>query len=378
VLLLALNEQQLVTMFTKMDEEEIKEISMAMANLGKMDSEMIEGVFTEFVGRLSSTGSLIGTYEGTERILRQAMGGRADGMMEELRGPAGRTLWEKLGNVNETMLAAYLKNEYPQTIAVVLGKIEPDHAARVLSVLPEETAMEVINRMLSMESVRKEILQTVENTLRSEFMSNLARTSRRDPNESMADIFNDFDRATKKKFLESLGEANRDSAERIKGLMFTFEDLTKLNPASIQVLARSGERQAGPGLEGGLRILARSVLQQHVRAGRQDHARRHGRARPGALARCRRSAGHYGHYRKRPFRLRRNRHRRQQRQRRAYLLSRRWDHYASIKRELKPARVGRNPRHLRAQWLPSFNPEYHLLVTVNLDIGTEMDCCTAD
>ena len=97
VLMLALNEQQSVTMFSNMDEEEIKEISQAMANLGKMDADMVEDVFTEFVSRLSTTGSLIGTYEGTERILRQAMGDRADDMMEELRGPAGRTLWEKLG-----------------------------------------------------------------------------------------------------------------------------------------------------------------------------------------------------------------------------------------------------------------------------------------
>ena len=242
VVMLALNEQQSVTMFSKMDEEEIKEISMSMANLGKMDSEVVEAVFTEFVRRLSSTGSLIGTYEGTERILRQAMGDRADDMMEELRGPAGRTLWEKLGNVNEGMLAAYLKSEYPQTIAVVLSKLEPDHAARVLSALPEETAMEVIGRMLSMEGVRKEILQTLEETLRTEFMANLARTSRRDPHESMADIFNNFDRATEKKFLESLEEVNRDSAERIKGLMFTFEDLNKLDPASVQVLLRTADK----------------------------------------------------------------------------------------------------------------------------------------
>ena len=242
VLMLALNEQQSVTMFSNMDEEEIKEISQAMANLGKMDADMVEDVFTEFVSRLSTTGSLIATYEGTERILRQAMGDRADDMMEELRGPAGRTLWEKLGNVNEGMLAAYLKSEYPQTIAVVLSKLDPDHAARVLSVLPEETAIEVINRMLTMEGVRKEILQAVENTLRSEFMANLARTSRRDPHESMADIFNNFDRATEKKFLETLEESNRDSAERIKGLMFTFDDLNKLDPASIQVLLRTVEK----------------------------------------------------------------------------------------------------------------------------------------
>ena len=135
-----------------------------------------------------------------------------------------------------------LQVETDTAARVVLGKIGPDHAARVLAVLPEETAMETINRMLTMEGVRKEILQTVENTLRSEFMSNLARTSRRDPHESMADIFNNFDRATEKKFLESLEEANRDSAERIKGLMFTFEDLNKLDPASIQVLLRTVEK----------------------------------------------------------------------------------------------------------------------------------------
>ena len=240
--MLALNEQQSVTMFSKMDEEEIKEISQAMANLGKMEAEVVEDVFTEFVSRLSSTGALVGTYEGTERILRQALGERADDVMEELRGPAGRTLWEKLGNVNETMLAAYLKNEYPQTIAVVLGKLDPDHAARVLAVLPEETAMDVINRMLNMEGVRKEILQTLEETLRSEFMANLARTSRRDPHDSMADIFNNFDRATEKKFLDSLEEINRDSADRIKALMFTFEDLSKLDPASVQMLLRTVEK----------------------------------------------------------------------------------------------------------------------------------------
>ena len=253
------------------------------------------------------------------------MGDRADDLMEELRGPAGRTLWEKLGNVNEAMLAAYLKNEYPQTIAVVLGKIEPDHAARVLAVLPEETAMEVINRMLSMEGVRKEILQAVENTLRAEFMANLARTSRRDPHESMADIFNNFDRATEKKFLESLEEVNRDSAERIKGLMFTFEDLNKLDPASIQVLLRTVEKdKLGLALKGAsedLRDLFFSNMSE--RAGkimREDMDA----PRPGAAARRRRSARQPGHCCQRSFRSRRpsNRHRRQQGRRRTHLLTR--------------------------------------------------------
>jgi len=80
-----------------------------------------------------------------------------------------------------------LKNEYPQTVSVVLSKIKPEHAARVLASLPEEFALEVVQRMLRMESVQKDILDKVERTLRVEFMSNLARTAKRDAHEHMAE-----------------------------------------------------------------------------------------------------------------------------------------------------------------------------------------------
>ena len=82
--------------------------------------------------------------------------------MEEIRGPAGRTMWDKLGNVNEAVLANYLKNEYPQTVAVVLSKIKSDHAARVLTCLPEDFALECVQRMLRMEPVQREILDKIE------------------------------------------------------------------------------------------------------------------------------------------------------------------------------------------------------------------------
>src|SRR3546814_12331139 len=100
---------------------------------------------------MSSTGSLVGSYDSTERLLSKILpSDRVGQIMEEIRGPAGRTMWDKLGNVNESVLANYLKNEYPQTVAVVLAKIRPEHAARVLGCLPEDLAMEVVMRMLPM------------------------------------------------------------------------------------------------------------------------------------------------------------------------------------------------------------------------------------
>jgi flagellar motor switch protein FliG len=245
--LLSLGEEYSAKIFEKMSEDEILEISQTMANLGKVSSNVIEKVFLEFAEQMSSTGSLIGSYDSTERLLRSVLGDdKVGNIMEEIRGPAGRTMWDKLGNVNEEVLANYLKNEYPQTVSVVLSKIKSDHAARVLTHLPESFAMEVINRMLKLESVQKEVLDDVERTLREEFMTTLARTSRRDSHELMAEIFNNMDRTREQKFMELLEDKNRDSAEKIRSLMFTFEDLLRIDPAGIQTILRNIQKEKLP------------------------------------------------------------------------------------------------------------------------------------
>ncbi len=243
LLMMSVGEENATRLFSLMDDEEIKELSQSMANLGTVSSQMVERLLVEFADQISSTGSLVGNFDNTERLLAKVLGeDRVGGIMEEIRGPAGRTMWEKLTNVNETVLANYLKNEYPQTVAVVLSKIKPEHASKVLALLPEPFAMEVIMRMLRMESVQKEVLDDVERTLRNEFMSNLARTNRRDSHEMMADIFNFLDRNVENRFLTALEERNRDSAERIKALMFTFEDLGKLDPGGAQTVLRNADK----------------------------------------------------------------------------------------------------------------------------------------
>lgn len=251
VLLLALGEEH-TAIWSALDEEEIKEISQAMAGLGTVSASAVEALLLEFVSGLSGSGAIMGSFEQTQRLLAKFMPAeKVEGLMEEIRGPAGRTMWDKLGNVNEAVLANYLKNEYPQTVAVVLSKIKPEHASRVLAALPEDFALECVTRMLRMEPVQREILDKIEQTLRTEFMSNLARTSKRDSHEMMADIFNNFDRQTESRFIAALEERNRESAERIRALMFVFEDLSKLDPGGVQTLLRGVEKdQLGLALKG--------------------------------------------------------------------------------------------------------------------------------
>src|SRR3984885_3184708 len=239
ILMLALGEQYGGKVWSLLDDDEVRELSIVMSSLGTVEVDVVEDLLLEFVSRMSASGALMGTFDGTERLLQQYLPAeRVNGIMDEIRGPAGRNMWEKLSNVQEEVLANYLKNEYPQTIAVVLGKLRPEHAARVLAILPEDLALDVVNRMLKMEAVQKEVIERVESTLRTEFMSNLSQTRRRDAHEVMAEIFNGFDRQTETRFMTALEESNRESAERIKNLMFTFDDLVKLDNGSAQTLMR--------------------------------------------------------------------------------------------------------------------------------------------
>jgi flagellar motor switch protein FliG len=251
VVLLALGEDH-TEIWEALDEEEVKEISQAMAGLGTVSASVVETLLVEFVSGLAGSGAIMGSFEQTQRLLSSFLpGDKVEGLMEEIRGPAGRTMWDKLGNVNEAVLANYLKNEYPQTVAVVLSKIKGEHASRVLAALPEDFALECVTRMLRMEPVQREILDKIEQTLRTEFMSNLARTSKRDSHEMMADIFNNFDRQTEARFIAALEERSRESAERIRALMFVFEDLSKLDPGGVQTLLRGVDKeQLGLALKG--------------------------------------------------------------------------------------------------------------------------------
>lgn len=125
IFMLSLSEEQTSEIFSHMDDDEILELSQIISNLGKIGPTIVETLFVEFTEQMSSTNALVGSQDSTERMLKKSglSGEKIDLIMEEIRGPAGRTMWEKLGNVNEDILASFLQKEYPQTVAVVLSKV---------------------------------------------------------------------------------------------------------------------------------------------------------------------------------------------------------------------------------------------------------------
>ncbi len=247
VIMMSIDEEVAGKIFAMMTEDEIKEISQTMSALGTVNPDMVESLMNEFSEEMGHGSNLIGDLSTTQKILRKALTAeQVDQIMEDITGPAGSNTWEKLNHVGEEILAAYIKNEYPQTAALILSRVRSSQAARVLSILPEEFALEILQRMISMEPVKQEVLVDVEQTLMSEFMTTLGAKKEENTYENIAEIFNNFDRSTETKFLEKLDEAEPESAERIRELMFTFDDLIKLDGTSIQALLRSADKEKLP------------------------------------------------------------------------------------------------------------------------------------
>lgn len=242
-LLLVLGRDHGSKLWEQFSSDELKEITSAMAGLGVVPAKVIEYLLRQFSNEVASISSTYGSYETTERLLAGLLPeDQVKSILEEIKGPAGRTMWDKLSNVSESVLAAYLQQEYPQTVAVIVSKLKTDYAARVLAELPRNFAIDVIQRMLKLDAVEDDIIEEVERTLRTEFMQNLSRTRRRDPHEAIADLFNALDRNTEEAMLGQLDETAPESAERIRSLMFTFDDLQNLMPAAIQTLVKTADK----------------------------------------------------------------------------------------------------------------------------------------
>ncbi len=277
-LMLTLGKEHGAPIWDQLSVEEVKDLSSAIAQLGRVPSHVAEHLLVSFTGEVTSMNALHGSYETAERLLDGVLPtDRVREIMEDIRGPAGRTMWDKLSNVSESVLARYLKNEYPQTVAVILSKLKPENAAGVLAQLPPDIATEVIQRMLRMETVQKDVLLQVEQTLRSEFMNNLSRSQRHDPHEAMAEVFNAMDRSTEEAMLYALDEHAPESAERIRALMFTFEDLGGLVPQAAAVIVRQADkRQMALALKGATddirRLFLGTMTERSAKLMREDMA----------------------------------------------------------------------------------------------------------
>lgn len=237
IIMMTLDEERSQRLIRQLDEYEIRHLSRAMATLGRAETDVIEKTIGDFHSEVGRTGNLFGTIETTERMLRRIMPPeKVAEIMDDIRGPDGRNTWEKLANISPEVLSTYLRNEHPQTAAVILSRLPGQHAARVLRHLPEVLVNEIALRLVRMDNIQRGTLVDIEETLKREFMTNLSRSYDRDSSAILADMLNRSDPQMVDRVMRMIEVQEPQAASRIRRIMFTFDDLIRVDTDTFGVL----------------------------------------------------------------------------------------------------------------------------------------------
>ncbi|WP_241559877.1 flagellar motor switch protein FliG [Solirhodobacter olei] len=248
VLFLCLGEERGAELMKRLDEFDIHEITRAISGLGTIPQPVIEGVINEFLETASHGGSVVGSMGMAEAMLMNFLpANRVSEIMDDIQGPLmGRNMWENFSKLDAQVIANAVKDEHDQTIAAILSKVRPEVSAKVLPLLGNERMMDVIERMIGIESVPRQVLQQIEETLQQEFMTASARSAGPDPTQRMADLFNKLDRTLFEEVSETLEARIPEAFGAIKQRMFIFDDLIKLDQQGLARVMRTAEGNTLP------------------------------------------------------------------------------------------------------------------------------------
>lgn len=269
-LLLSLGKANSSRLLQHFDAEEIRRVTVAAAQLRNIPASEVDELAETFIEQFTKGATLYGSATEVEKMLEGVLpeDELAD-IMSDVLGNSNRSIWDRLATVSESTFANYLLKEHPQTAALMLTKIKPSTAAKVLSQINTPLRNQLVRRMLTIKAVVPEIMRDVEKTMHEDFMSNLSGTMEADSYARMADILNKMDRDHMEDALESLNEVRPKSVEMLKGLLFTFDDIVKLNArtrmAIFDQIATDRIVIALKGTDGGFREVILSSLTSRTR-----------------------------------------------------------------------------------------------------------------
>ncbi|MDR1267667.1 MAG: hypothetical protein LBJ70_04880 [Holosporales bacterium] len=261
VLLLVAGTEHAGKVFHLLSGEEIKTVAGNISRLGMVRGDMAHTICHHF---LEQATGIIGTKRRAEIVLHNILGQeQAEAIIEELKTADANAIWEKVSAIDAPTLAHYLKDEHPQTIAIVLSHIAPRRAAEVFPLFEQKVSCEVLKRILKTDTVQSGLLAEVGKTLRAELLNAPQSMEKKNVHMNVAKIFNYMENETSEAFLSYLDQNEQEDATRVRALMIRFEDLTKIRIESLEVLFHN--------INPSRLALALKVAPEHVRKFFLDH-----------------------------------------------------------------------------------------------------------
>ncbi|EAU54694.1 flagellar motor switch protein FliG [Mariprofundus ferrooxydans] len=241
ILLFALGPEASAPLVEALDDATLTRLGRRMADLGKIDADVLNSVTEEYLKLHQSEDPLLrSTHKDVVTLFKFAIeSDRADRLVNELNAPKKFTIWEKLSRLKPEMIAGYIENEHPQTIALILGNIDSSVASRVIAILPEEMRLSVVMRMSKIESVPRELVRDIEETLEKELSDMQGESGISfDGMVSVVDILKGLEKEVARPILDQLRDKDADLFTQVDRLLLIFEDLKELSDRDIQTVLK--------------------------------------------------------------------------------------------------------------------------------------------
>jgi flagellar motor switch protein FliG len=236
VLLLALGRPRAAKLLKRFDPDELKVLTQLAGDLQPIGAPDLEVLVEEFAQKFSSGINFMGTEKEVKSLLSDVMGedGFATAMTEDLEQAVEAPLqvWEEITKIKDDELRAYLSQEHPQTAAIILSKIEPGMAAKIVAGFPALQRNDLLIRMLGIKKTSDDALRAIEQAIAEDWLAKTTSAS----HAGIADILNRLDKAQSDELLKDLAQTRPEDARTLKSMLFTFTELANLPAKNLTVL----------------------------------------------------------------------------------------------------------------------------------------------
>lgn len=243
MMLLSLDEEAASEVLKLMDEREIQRLTSHASRLRTLSEEQINGVRQEFLLRLLDSSPLLirQARDQLKTVLKKILPPeRYDKFIEYLESGDELTEgFESIKWIDSATIATFLRNEHPQTIALVLAHMEVEKAAEILLQIPKEVQPDVVMRIANLDRINPELVREVQEVIITEIMSSGVNKSRLvGGTEAVAEILNNMDSQSEEAIFTAVESADPDLADDIRELMFVFEDIAKIDDRGLQQIMK--------------------------------------------------------------------------------------------------------------------------------------------
>ena len=245
VILMSLGKDQAATVMKFLTEAEVKKLSRAFMTVQEVDRDLQKSVAMEFQNMLRAGEKVVvDGREFAKDVIGAAFGNDAgDSLLEYVTGSRKEPLAALIGDIPQNIVDNFIQSEHPQTMAFLLTKMNPEMSADLLGKMPEEMQTDVLVRVSQLEHVKADVVDEVREVLRTQLRGvSMGAEEEIGGPKATADILNFVDRNNEERILAEIEEMFPELAEEIRNLMFTFEDITKIDDRSVQTILKEVPR----------------------------------------------------------------------------------------------------------------------------------------